>query len=277
MSRLDPSKLDQRTREVLRKRPWEAVKAAPIRAPRKASPAERDRVWNILLSSALHGERDVVMEKLNARELEFLQRLGFSYKHETSDEESSFSQVHLGRLTEELKRSIERVRELELDEFGSNELRIAEELENYRRLRIEIRDLREMETEASRSVSYFTINLDRRSLSVEIIDEYDSRWIDWLLRDGQKFFVIIEKYLHSAANRGDAWEIFKVTNYIGETQRHLEFSPHRPWTPHKYFVEEEHLTSHGPHPLVFRYFMETLGYKCTLKWEDNYAKVRLGW
>jgi hypothetical protein len=280
MARLDPTTLDRETSKVLRERPWVAThsksgRESSRRVP-KASPAERQRVWDVLIEVALHGKRVAIFEKLNSREVDFVQRLGFECRDQGREDDTSYTQSHLGRLEDERQRCRDRVRMLEKDVFAPNEKELAREKDTYWRITGEIEKLKTKDT-TPKPILFWSVNLDRRSQDREILVDYDARWIGWLITEGQDFLKSIEMTFEAAVHRGDRWEIFKVESHIDKLQRHLEYSEHRPWTPHKVFLEKDHLTFHGPHPLVFKYFMETLGYKCSIKWSPSFAMVRVGW
>jgi hypothetical protein len=278
--RLDPSELNQKTREVLRERSRIAAQARACEKTTnrlsKASPKERDRVWDVLIERALQGERIAIFEKLNPREVDFVQRLGFECRDQGKEDITSFIQSHLDRLEGELEFSRERIRQLEKDVLEPNELKIASEKNTYRRLKAELEELKTKNANR-KPILFWSIDLNRRRRNQEVLVDYDARWIDWLLIEGQKFLKAIEMALATAASCGDRWEIFKVENHVGQLSRQLEYSENGPWTAHRFFLEDSLITFHGPHPLVFRYFMEVLGYTCSIRWSQSSAMVRVSW
>ncbi len=270
-----------------------------------ASSAEKDRVWTVLITAALNNEPKAFFTRLNAKEQKFIAELGFHVEFGGESSQESWLDIHRERYKSELEAIDKHISFLETDDP------LSEALHQWNAIRAQkVRELYSLHTKESlfgtkkaktRSKVTYEVEMSRPKNYVPIFEEYDVRWLFWLLKEGQQFLLKIENKLAKAAKLGESYEILiaqpsnqareKTDERMFRSQRYerawvsyddysvkqSEPKPDLPWTPYDYFSEDECVANHGPEPEIARYFLELLGYRCTLRIKRDEAALRVKW
>jgi hypothetical protein len=270
-----------------------------------AGPAEKDRVWTVLITAALNNESKAFFTRLNAKEQKFIAELGFHVEFAGESSQESWLDIHRERYKSELEAIDKHISFLETDDP------LSEALHQWNAIRAQkVRELYSLHTKESlfgtkktkaRSKVTYEVEISEPESYVRIVEEYDVRWLFWLLKDGQPFLLKIEEKLAKSAKLGESYEILiaqpsdKAREETGENMhraqryerawvsygdysvKQSEPKPDLPWTPYDYFSEDECVANYGPEPEIARYFLELLGYHCTLRIKKDEAVLKVKW
>lgn len=273
MARLDPESLRQRVTLALKK----TADNASLRTPKRAVVAkreERERIWNVLMIAALNGETFASFTSLNVRESRFIEDLGIGTVKTNSDStENLFSRSQLDFLEGNLSALESRLAHYQSDVFGPHEADIRICREEIGRYRQELARL-----VGGTVFDKYKFDLRRIDTLKPVSAEYDVRWLRWARSDqGQVVMRLFERQMELLADMGDRFLILTVKNLRQGRIEELIFLEDMPWEHHNYYVGDAPLFSHGPHPDVFRYFLELLEYKVSMKLGRSSASIRVQW
>jgi hypothetical protein len=312
MTRLDPSQLKDGAKEATEKKRTLARESDLLKARseetriRPASATERDRVWAALTTAALNNESRVSFKRLNISEQNFIRKLGFIVESTNQESIKSWLDTHLQRYESELQEIDRSIRFIEREDPLSESLLSLERHRTYvvtqlNSLRRPASPLRKKAKPVSTVV--YDVEIKEPETNVSSVDTYNIQSLFWLLGDGQGFFSHLEKKFEKSASLGEFFEILTARPsgkypqgisaarnqpFTGRHTRGWVANEHyyqedlgakykTPWVLYDYFSEEQSVAERGPEPRALRYFLELLGYKCTLKLKKDESVLKVRW
>lgn len=310
MTRLTPSRLqdDAKTareeNRLLAQEERLKQKQSKERRIVSASKAEKDRVWGVLLTAALHNISTACFDRLNMKEKNFLSQLGLFSEPEIEEPTRSWRSIHQSNYRvglDALDRQINEIEKVDplsesLPSLKAHRAMIAKEVFSSQ---LNEWPFKVGKSEKSRRIGYVIDIKELKSVGVHF-EEYDIRWLSWLLGAGQSFFAQLERKLKISAKTGESYAVFIALPsntesklsfrnlepgrryeraWIASTEFFDEANPldsKPPGLPYDYFFDQEAIARRGPAPDILRYFFELLGYQCTLrsKREESILKVK---
>ena len=313
MSRLIPSDLKEGAKAATEERRALASEKKQIQKKSQqlrvaaASTAEKDRIWATLITSALNNVTKVFFKNLNKKEQDFIGKLGLVIRSSNLENFDSWLDTHLQRYKSELEDLDSTISSLEKADPFSEALITFERRRSY--VAREIYSLNTPASLAGKSgkqspKTTYDVELKKPEAVVALDEDYNTQYLFWLLDKGQMFFSRIEKKFKKSAEHGEFHEILiarpsELTAHASASPRYLyagvrhqrgwvaahEYQPTNknkvtqdfPGIPYDYFSEEELVAQQGPEPEYLRYFLELLGYQCTLRSKKDESVLRVKW
>ncbi len=311
MTRLNPSRLkdDAKTAQEEKRKRVEEERLDRKRnnktAVAPASAAQKDRVWEILVIAALNNIPRAFFDRLNAKERNFLVQLGLFSEPENDKHTVSWRDTHLARYKSELEDLDRQINEIERTDPFSEAL---SSLSAYRsQIAKAVFSLQPNESpfKVGKSTKHeqisYEIEIKEPTIGGTYFEEYNIRWLFWLLGDGQLFLSKLEKKLMDSARLGESYEILIAkpskqaslqtarefssgqryerawVSSIGSREETDNTARNPPGTPYDYFSDNETVAKRGPKPDILRYFLELLNYKCTLRTKKDESVLKIKW